>query len=358
MSVTAYFSDTYAEAREKFLASAKAAGAALKSWPHPLKGPDGEDLAMDVALFGSKDAKRMLIMSSGTHGIEGFCGSGIQIGLIENGLVGELPDDTCLLMIHAHNPHGFAWQRRVTEDNVDLNRNFRDFGSVGVNEAYSDIHPFLVPGDWDGPERAAADKGVAEFIQTRGMPAFQAAVTGGQHDHPDGLFFGGQKATWSRLTLEEVAREYCGKATDIALLDLHTGLGPRGYGELISVDMDRDDEYERAQAWYGEVTSPSRGSSTSAPITGTIDAAWRDGMGDANLTAVAIEYGTLPPAEVLGSLQADNWLHLHGDLNSDQGRQIKAQVRAAFFGEEEKWKQDVYDRALETARNALKGLAG
>ena len=32
-----------------------------------------------------------------------------------------------VVLLHAINPWGFSWARRVTEDNVDLNRNFRDF---------------------------------------------------------------------------------------------------------------------------------------------------------------------------------------------------------------------------------------
>ena len=51
------FSQSYAEARAKFLVTAQAAGAKLSDFPHPLKGPQGEALACDVARFGAEDAE-------------------------------------------------------------------------------------------------------------------------------------------------------------------------------------------------------------------------------------------------------------------------------------------------------------
>ena len=360
MSVTDHFSDTYAEAREKFLASAEWAEGEIESYPHPLKGPDGGDLAMDIAWFGPRDAKGLLIISSGTHGVEGYCGSGIQVGLLRNNIVDELPENVALLMVHAHNPHGFAWQRRVTEDNVDLNRNFRDYDDIPKNEAYAGVHEMLIPADWDGPAREAADKAIAAYKEEYGAPTFQSAVGQGQHDFADGLFFGGNKPTWSRTNMEAMAHKYCGQAKDVAMLDLHTGLGPRGYGEMLFVEKDIPAEWQRAQAWYGadEVRNPALGTSVSTPVTGTIDGAYRPAIGDANYTGCAIEYGTLPQGNVMNALRGDHWLYAHGELDSDQGRQIKKDMRAAFFGEDEKWQQDVYDRGLWATQKALAGLAG
>ncbi len=46
----------------------------------------------------------------------------------------------------------------------------------------------------------------------------------------------------------------------------------------------------------------------------------------------ALEYGTQPVPDVMLALRADNWLHLHGDVGSAQGRAIKRQVRDAHTG--------------------------
>ena len=73
------FSARYAQARGKFLEGAAAAGLRIESHMHPLKGRDGETLAMDIALAGKPDAASLLIVSSGCHGVEGYCGSGVQV---------------------------------------------------------------------------------------------------------------------------------------------------------------------------------------------------------------------------------------------------------------------------------------
>ena len=77
------FSTTYAEARTKFLAAAGARGYAVESHVHPSAlGAEGEPLAMDVATGGRGDADALLLITSGTHGVEGFCGSGCQVALL------------------------------------------------------------------------------------------------------------------------------------------------------------------------------------------------------------------------------------------------------------------------------------
>jgi len=73
------FSASYAEARSKFLDAATDAGASLTSYSHPEQGPDSGALFTDCAWIGPKDAKSVLVLVSGTHGVEGFCGSGAQI---------------------------------------------------------------------------------------------------------------------------------------------------------------------------------------------------------------------------------------------------------------------------------------
>ena len=102
------FSRDYPEARAKFLAAAARRGARVQHWPHPLRGPLGEALATDTAWLGPEGAARVLVVLSGTHGVEGLAGSGPQIVFLHGALPGALPPDTAMLLVHAVNPHGFA----------------------------------------------------------------------------------------------------------------------------------------------------------------------------------------------------------------------------------------------------------
>jgi hypothetical protein len=360
MHVAAYFSRDYREARAKFIATAAAAGAALGSYVNALTGPDGEELATDVARFGPADAGRVLLVNSGTHGVEGFCGSGCQIGLMARGLHRHLPPDTALVLSHAINPHGFAWLRRVNEDGVDLNRNFIDHHDAPRNSGYAELHPHLIPAAIDGAPREAADRAVAAFVAKHGQRAFQQAVSGGQYEFPDGLFYGGKKPVWSHLTFSEIVRRQVSHATRVAFIDLHTGLGPSGYGEPIYIGWD----LKRTREWFGDkVTSMETGESTSAKVGGSIERALVDHFPalDGKLVdgaMIALEFGTVPLDNVLDALRADHWLHKHGKLDSAAGRAIKQKMRETFFVDTGEWKSRVLDQTEEKVERALHRLAG
>ncbi len=51
----------------------------MTSYPHPLPGPQGENLYTDVARVGPVTASRLMLVVSGTHGVEGYYGSDCQI---------------------------------------------------------------------------------------------------------------------------------------------------------------------------------------------------------------------------------------------------------------------------------------
>ncbi len=354
-----YFAADYAAARRRFRAAAAAAGAGLEARDHPLTGPDGEALATDLAWFGPPEAERVLVTISATHGVEGFCGSGVQVGWLESGLEGERPGGVAHLMIHAINPHGFAWLRRVTEGNVDLNRNFVDHGApYPENPGYEALAAALCPAQWNDAVIAETQKVLDAYAEEHGSQGLQTAVSGGQYRHPGGIFFGGHGPTWSRRLLEAVFRQRLGLARRVAVIDYHTGLGPYGHGERICVHGAGSEGEVRAGAWYGgDITSPALGTSSSIQLNGSNDIGMSSALPHAELTAIALEYGTLPTRQVRTALRADNWLHRHGDPASAKGRAIKAQIRAAFYPDEAAWKERVWDRAVETQRMALRGLA-
>jgi hypothetical protein len=182
------FSATYAEARDKFLAAAKAAGARLFRYENPAKGPEGETLSTDVARIGPADATRVLLTISATHGVEGFCGSGIQVASFPV-FKDALPPDTAFVVVHANNPYGFAWLRRVTQENVDLNRNFVDHkGKLPENPAYDELADAICPAEWSDAALADAQKKLDAYAEKHGAFALQGAISGGQYRHPDGIF--------------------------------------------------------------------------------------------------------------------------------------------------------------------------
>src|SRR5437867_659314 len=118
----AFFSTDYFTAQQRFRRLAAAAGGRLHVIPLDAKAPNGENLCIDIAWFGAARARRVLLHSSGLHGVEGFAGSAIQLQLLSN--LPALPNDAALIVAHILNPYGMVWLRRANENNVDLNRNF------------------------------------------------------------------------------------------------------------------------------------------------------------------------------------------------------------------------------------------
>jgi hypothetical protein len=353
------FSATYAEARAKFRETAREAGGALDSVANPNRGPDGGDLATDVAWFGPRDAETALVMVSGAHGAEGFCGSGAQVDWLRRGEHAALPAGIGVLMIHAINPYGFAWLRRVTEDNVDLNRNWVDFAAPAPeNPGYDALAQAISPTEWTDTAQTGAAAVLAAYGREHGFMGLQQALSGGQYKHPQGIFYGGRAPTWSRRTQSAIFAEYLSAAERVAILDYHTGLGPWGFAEQIVTDRPSTPAYERARNWYGDaITCPAAGDSTSADIKGDGLAAAPVLLAHAEVTGMALEVGTKSVTDVLNALRADAWLHAHGDPASPQGRDIKRQMREAFFGDADDWKGMVAGQSLLACRQAIKGLA-
>jgi len=336
------------------------AGGTVEYCAHPELGPNGNALYTDVAWLGQRDAPRVLVAISGTHGVEGFCGSGAQVALLRKYGANDLPAGVALLMIHAVNPYGFAWLRRVTHENVDLNRNWVDFKEpLPTNPGYMELHAALCPETWTADSLSAGSNAIAKFLAQHGETALAKATSGGQFSHADGIFYGGSEPTWSRKLLTSIFSNYLNLAEKVAIIDFHTGLGPWGYGEQIVTVPTDSSAFQRARAWFGcAVTSTQAGSSSSTAIVGDGLSAAASLLPRAEVTSVALEFGTLAADQVLLALCADCWLHNHGALESNMGRSIKQQIRAAFYADTDAWKGMVIGQSRLAFRQAISALSG
>jgi hypothetical protein len=357
--IPASFATSYAEARDKFLHAAKAGNLAFESHVHPRAvGARGEMLAMDVARIGHHGAASLLVVLSGMHGIEGFCGSGCQVALLgDEAVMGAIArNGVAVLFVHAVNPYGFSHLRRVNEDNVDLNRNFRDFSQpLAANADYAAVHSMMVPEQW--PPTAANSAQIAEHVVRHGMAALQAAVSRGQSEFPDGLFYAGRGPTWSNTVLRDVLARHGEASARVGWIDIHTGLGPSGHGEKIHSGPDDPAMIARNRAWYGsDVTTFYDGSSSSARLTGVSYHAALDACPRAEFTGIGLEFGTQPIEQVFQALRAAQWLANHPVEGEAMRPPIERQMRAAFHDESDAWKGMVYGQARVAVLQALHAL--
>lgn len=353
--IVKYFSNDYIEARRKFIETSLASGASIESLKNTAKGPKNELLYTDVALIGSKDAKHIIVLISGTHGVEGFAGSGIQNGLLQEGIASKLTPDTSILMIHALNPYGFAHLRRFDEDNVDPNRNFIDHSkSHPRNKGYESLSDSI------SPKSISIFSNIKSFFKLlcyglkNGLTELKFAMSGGQYTDPKGLFYGGQSETWSNKTMEYISRKYLSQAKRVIVLDIHTGLGHYGEYEIILNEKNETPAYKRAKKWWGEkVKTTSSGESASVHLPASFKLALPRMLPNAEVTAVSLEFGTISSMRVFLALRSENWLYHHGGREHPKVEKIKSKLLRAFYPSDLKWKFKVWIQGREIVEQVL-----
>ena len=367
-SAADYFSSSYAEARQKFIAAAVAARADIVSLKNPAAGPESEELFTDLALLGPRDSKSVLVLISGTHGVEGFAGSAVQTGLMREGIASNLKEESSILMIHAINPFGFAHLRRVDENNVDLNRNFFDHSKLHPqNPAYDALADFIAPLSVLSLSRIAVWPRLLWYKATGRTKELQQAISGGQYSHPEGLFYGGRSETWSNRTLRSIVQKYLSGAQRVVVIDLHTGLGAYGDYEIILQQPEESPTYRRAIAIWGseKLRTTFKGASDwgadetgdhkfSAELSGPIKLAFENLLPKAEVTAVSVDFGTSSAIKVFLAMRDENWLYYHGNPSTSRGKRIKSAVRRAFCPDDDGWKQMVWSGAKQVVHKAIK----
>ncbi len=233
MSKLAAFSSDYATARQRFRQAASNLGWQLEAHPIGVAGQGGEELTIDVGCSSGGDPERVLVVSSGVHGVEGFFGSAVQVAVLEQWASATPPVTKCVFL-HGLNPFGFSWLRRFDENNVDPNRNFLLPGErfEGAPEGYTQLDAFLnprrPPSRWEPFTLKAL-----WHIARHGMPTLRQAIAGGQYRYPQGLFFGGAGPSRVQQLLAENLPRWLGGSKCVAHLDFHTGLGPSGACKLL-----------------------------------------------------------------------------------------------------------------------------
>lgn len=369
-----HFSRGYDQARSRFRKSAeslKAIWPGTETWAYSVPSSTEPDLTVDYAyLPARKEQNRILVMTSGVHGIEGFTGSAIQL-MVMNELVSRFSDEsTGLLIVHCLNPYGFKHGRRATENNVNLNRNFSTDPSLyqrTKNPAYVALRNVLEPeGVVLSPTLTFASTlaRLGSKLVNRSMTAAELiqGIAQGQYEFPRGLEFGGHRAEPQiedfLKTLGRVAKPY----DNVVLLDLHTGLGENRRLHLISVERKETlDEklftslFEPANdaSLYAFTPQDSEGFySTSGDLNSAVPDVLSPGT---RALALTIEFGTLGNRHVdkvrtLNRLILENQGYHYGYWARRIEERVHQEYADLFFPRDNEWRKNV----IEVSRELLK----
>ena len=355
------FSPTYEAARSRFLESCRSSRGSVHSYPLKPRGPEGEQLAVDVSRFGDAQPERLLIVSSGLHGAEGYLGSAIQLALLAHPLVEMMPQGCGLLLIHALNPYGFAWRRRWNEENVDLNRNFLLPGESyeGSPPLYSKLDPALNPG---GEQRHLPLWWLIGSWSIRyGYRALQQTIPVGQYDFPQGVFFGGHAPSETLRLLDRQVAGWVGAAQRILHLDIHSGLGRWANCDLLLQDDERAEWVGRMKRHFGKLvkSDPIPGEKGRNHVAycskGTLGTWCQHRFADRSYDFATAEFGTYSAIRVLSALRAENRLH-QAETAPDVLDVARRRVVEAFAPRSRRWRNRVVELGVDIVRQGLQYL--
>ena len=347
------FSDTFAAARQRLLTSFQQLTTTkhngidyiYREILHPLTGPDQQPLATDVIWLGPKDSQQVLVFISGTHGIEGYAGSAIQ-NLLLNQLMSSqllLPKGMAVLFIHALNPWGMAWHRRCDEQGIDLNRNFVDFSQpLPHDDDYDKIRPWMFEADTLCRETA-----LAELSAEMGARRFEQALSSGQYQDPLAPFYGGVQPSFGHQTIVTLMQDFQLADKHLLVLDLHTGLGPWSYGELIcDHPVDSQQQYFAQSLFTAGISLPAKGTSCSVPKYGLLDYTWHQIM-DNNSCFLTLEFGTYSTHDLFNTLINEHIHWAKADSNILAHQQSQPSMLKHFCPDDRYWQQAITFQAWQ-----------
>jgi uncharacterized protein DUF2817 len=353
------FSETLAEAREKFLAASAAAGAQITTYPvSGLRGEAGELLATDVACLGPETAERVAIVISGTHGAEGFCGSAIQTCWLSR--PNQELDNIKLILVHAINPWAFSYRTRSDENNIDINRNFiaHALDYRHENLAYDALAHVMHADPSNAARALELYRSYTTYLDQHGWQ-IENEIWEGQWHRPDGLMYGGRVPAWSNVTFRRILSEHLAAAEAIGFIDSHTGVG--SFGEIVHLIFDSPGsaEYQAAVEWWNLKAKGDAAfkSGTKPNYRGLLCQAIRQERPGARVAGAVIEFGTADHYSIFRADILDRWLRFEGRDHPDAGT-LRAAYQDIIYPRDISWRRLVEQQGPLLIDRLITGVAG
>lgn len=365
-----YFPLNYADSRRRFAQLvAGFPGAETESWAIP--GKNDTDLFTDSAYWAPTGRPEfLLVLTSGIHGSETYAGSAILQMFLKEIMPRIDRNSTGVWLVHAMNPYGFKHHRRLTENGVNLNRNFSVSGEMYKtrNMPSEEMHARFFRREPVKSVRSALMErlemrdGVAYFDGVS-VNEFTKATAPGQYVNPHDLEYGGQALEPQSRKLVEKLQVLLPQYPEVVALDLHTGLGDRNRLHLLTSGSGRDLHPElfarlfdaEADKKFYEYTPPS--ADGFYEVQGALNCAFADlaGVGQ-KVCSITMEYGTLGHSVEAQLKALNNFVVEHqGFYNGYSSEALKAEVEKECFErsypQNDEWREAVVAAARGLLQN-------
>ena len=335
----------YSEARNVFQEYS------LKDFPNMIKQKGrhsidkDETTSVDYLYLENPDSKKLHILISGTHGVEGYAGSAIQFKTLDKILKKTKSQPISYLMIHALKPYGYQNNRRCKKNNIDLNRNYLD-----SNNFYESDYPYSIF------ELVSTYLYSFYFVYLffqnllqYGYTKAREYILKGQYSHKSGLFYGGEIREENIDVLENILStiDY-NNFDEIYVFDIHTGLG--AYGNLSIMVNDKNTISDLTNLPYNPNTKL---------VNMRLDNIYRNSKGSivdgihkyitqknekSCVYPIILEYGTYSNLRIFAGLLMENYHYCNRQIEWCSYNQ---RLKSLFYIEQHDWQELVTENYFD-----------
>jgi hypothetical protein len=310
------------------------------------KGPMEEELSIDICMLGDSSANKLLLSTSGIHGVEGYPGSAIQLYTMKEIEKNGIPEGVVVAFVHALNPWGMAWLRRVNETNSDLNRNFLSPNEeyLGEPEDYSKVNHLINPSKPPSKSGKIFTMEMLFHILKHGMRRTKQAIAEGQYTRPEALQFGGEGLQQGPKLFLTWLEGVLGDIDNIMAIDLHTGLGKSGQDTLLLNPGYSQDEIEIMKERFGKRIASLDSSSIAYKTRGDLHQGLMTRWPDKDWTCITQEFGTYRQLRVLKALRSENAWTQHGNVEDIYNHWSRYRLLRTFNPRNDGWRGQLLKR--------------
>ena len=360
-SALGYFQASYEVSRDRFRSLSseikqKISRTQISRLPVP-SHIDG-DLTIDLCYIPALKKSRLIIISCGVHGVEGFAGSAVQRMFMREILPKVDLENTGIFLIHGMNPFGFKYVRRVTENNVDLNRNCDVDRALftAKNEGYSSLVEFLNPEKPVDMNSMGNQfffvRAVIKILQ-KSMKSLRQSVLQGQYEFAKGIFFGGKDFEPQVISIKSALADAISDYDAVFGIDIHTGWGARNKLHLFPNPVENQNVrgamekiFEGYQIDWGDTEDFYTVTGDFSDFIGKI-------IPGKFYLPMTFEYGTMDSQTTMGSVKSlhnmiiENQGFYYGYKTKDDEIEVKKRFREMYFPSSGEWRSEVIRQARE-----------
>lgn len=314
---------------------------------------------------------KLLVLFSGTHGIEAFVGSAVQRWLVDQAYV-QNRENVNILMIHGLNVYGFKNKRRVNENNIDLNRNFITNRSVFSSDdsGYKNLYDYLNPNS-DAIHGLFSNikfmwTAVTKIVRF-GLENLRNSVLRGQYTYPQGLYYGGNMVAKQWELMNQLIDKYVKGHTKMFVIDLHTGYGTRGKLHLLANGKKEGNPLAEIFTEENEIDygSDKKFYSIQGEMLSFFIHETNYKLKDKAPASVGItfEYGTLDSQKTTGSIESlrrmvyENQNFWHPAKDPQDAEKIKNDFVEMFNPSDREWRKTILDQTEAKTKKIIDWLS-